>query len=117
MMLDVHRWHGSIAHDCRWFNPVFHASTYLEMYDGDPENFETWQHLFVEELIPPDFRRAPGCPKTKRYVSQATKQQICQACGGTGHHAKSCTAKKTKFIYESNQKMALDYAQKIVSHK
>ena len=82
--------------DKEWLQPVYHLSTYLEMYDVMLPNLSTHGALAYNNLLPPDSKIPSGRPKKKRYVSTSNKPKKYWACGGLGHMQQTCKNPNTE---------------------
>jgi Transposase, Mutator family len=98
-----------------WFNEVFHMKSYRAMYNILIPDTTTLGHLSVRELVPPNFRRLPGRPQTKRYVSKSENPHTCSFCGVKEHSYLTCTTPSTEYIYNGYKKKAMEYGSKQTS--
>jgi len=96
--------------DPRWYNPIFHVSTFTDMYSKDIPALSTLGHLYVKELLPPDHTVTAGWPKKKRYESTSEKPRTCRACGQLGHSQQTCPKPSTQIRFNNYRQQAIAYS-------
>jgi hypothetical protein len=81
--------------DPRWFNEMYHVSTYKRMYEKPATAISTAGVLTSYPILLPEAIKQKVRPKQKRYYeSQYLNKRTCAACGDEGHFEKSCTHRR-----------------------
>ena len=100
--------------DKRWYDNIYHTSTYCRMYAMEPPDLSSVNRLTVTDIIPPEHKRTTGRPKSKRknrdFYRASANSHSCHGCGVVGHHMSTCQNPNTQFRYEMFHKEALKWA-------
>jgi hypothetical protein len=96
--------------DKRWYNSIFHSTTYGQMYSAPIPAIALMGQLSVNEMIPPEHKVWGGRPKKIRYKSTSATSKRCQACGLTGHSQQTCPKPSTEIRFYNHIGKAMEYA-------
>ena len=101
-------------HDPRWYNEVYHTTTYREAFNNKSPDLTTRGKLAVSNMVPPDHKVTSGRPKKKRLPSTSNNKRTCMKCGLEGHMGSTCNKPNTEYRYGKNKDKATTWAYDIV---
>jgi Zinc knuckle len=101
-----------------WCSSRYDIRNYKDGYSRRIPSMVIAGKLSVDLLMaPPQYKRPAGRPAKKRkerYVMRKTNvQRECQACGGMGHYARSCTSPSTEYRYNRYIQSAIEWCEKM----
>jgi MULE transposase domain len=100
-----------------WCSRRYHIDSYKAAYSATIPSMVVGDKLSIDDTFaPPNFKKPAGRPAKKRKERRhfrTDKQRECQACGGFGHYALTCTAPSTEYRYYKHKDKAIRYCQSV----
>lgn len=105
--------------DSRWLHERYHSSTQSAIYNPPRQgDFSCIKGgLVVDEMTPREQGRSPQVSKRKSATLQGSNKEpskVCRACGGKGHHHKTCQNPSTEYQFERFGPKARKWAEEQV---